>query len=150
MKIILIKDVPKVGQANTVVNVAPGYARNFLLPRRLAIPATPEALKELERKFKRLEEELAKEKTAKEEIKKKLESQEIPIQVEAGESGKLFGTVTSQNVSDSIRELTSIDVDKKNIELEEPIKTVGEHEVTVRLHPEVVARVKVKVEAEVK
>ncbi len=147
MKVILLQDVPKLGEANTVQNVAPGYARNFLLPRELATPATPEALKSLEKRRKKIEEKLAEEKSEKEDLKGKLESLTFSTKVEAGGSGKLFGAVTSQDIADLIREKSGVDIDKKNVDLPEPIKVLGEHEVSLELHPEVMAKVKILVEA---
>jgi len=147
MKVILIKDVSKLGEANSVVNVAPGYARNFLIPRDLAVPATDEALKTVEKKRKKTEELLAAEKGKKEEVKKQLESLSFSSKVEAGESGKLFGAVTSQDIADILREQANVAVDKRKVLLDDPIKSLGDHEVSIELHPEVVAKIKVTVEA---
>jgi len=147
MKIILTKDIDSLGKEGITIEVSNGYARNYLIPRRLAIPATKEAQKFYEKKRKKLEEKLTAQKAELEELAKKLESLELIIRVDAQESGKLFGSVTSSNIAEAIKEALGIEIDRRKIELPEHIKGVGAYEIPIKLHPDVICKVKFKVEA---
>ncbi len=144
MKVILLKDVAALGHAGDVREVKDGHARNYLLPRGLAAPATESSLRALEqtkaaagRREARFGEELNA-------LKGRLESLVVEVRARAGEDGKLFGSVTAQDVADAIQR-QGIDVSKKQIELEEPIKNTGFYKVPVRLHPKATAKVEVNV-----
>lgn len=142
MKVILIKDVNKLGKIGDEVTVKDGYARNFLLPRKEAIEATAGAVKVLEQKKGQA---VRKEKKHKEEcvaIAEKIASANCTISMEAGDEDKLFGAVTAEMISETLA-VDGINVDKRKIVLEEPIKAIGLYNVEVRLHPEVKAEVKV-------
>ncbi|HHZ01967.1 MAG TPA: 50S ribosomal protein L9 [Tissierellia bacterium] len=143
MKVILLEDIKNVGKKGDVINAKDGYARNFLFPKNLAIEATKENLKKLEYE-KKLKEE--KEKEIFEEAKvleQKLMEKVIVIKTRAGEKGKLFGTITTKEIAENLEEEHNISIDKKKFELDSPIKSLGEHYVKIKLHPKVVAKLKV-------
>ncbi|HLI79484.1 MAG TPA: 50S ribosomal protein L9 [Candidatus Binataceae bacterium] len=147
VQIILSEDVPNLGRTGDVVKVRPGYARNFLFPRKLAVEANPKSIKAFEH-HKRIA--LAKREVQKgeaSELKRKLEALVITIGAHAGEEGKLFGSVTNIDIERALRE-KGVSVERRKIHLEEPIKQLGEFTVPVRLQPEVEASLKVEVKAE--
>ncbi|AEI15767.1 50S ribosomal protein L9 [Flexistipes sinusarabici DSM 4947] len=147
MKVIFLKDVKGTAHEGDVKEVKDGYARNYLMPKGLVAPATEANLKKLEsRKDKIKAKEETKLSAAKEKAEK-LSSLEINLTMKAGEKGRLFGAVTSQDIADAISE-QGIDVDKKDIELKNPIKETGEHTVTIGLYKEAKADVKVNIKAE--
>jgi large subunit ribosomal protein L9 len=126
MKVVLLKD-------DKVVNVADGYARNYLIPKKLATLATKEAIRKMEERLKKKEELLAQDKKAAEELSQKIKDSEIIINVKAGDTGKLFGSITSADIVDKIKETLNIEVDKNNITLNEPIKNLGVYTITVEI-----------------
>jgi large subunit ribosomal protein L9 len=147
MNIILKQDVEKLGKAGDVVKVAPGYGRNYLIPRNFAIEATPGNIKvaEIERVAHARRDYREKEAAAL--VAREIIKITVTIQRKAGEGGVLYGSVTAIDIADFL--IThKIDIDKRKIHLDEPIKTLGEYEVPVRLHREVTVPVKVIVEAE--
>ena len=140
MKVILLADVKGKGKAGDVVKVSDGFARNMLFPKGLAKEATAGNLKNLEhQKEIRLAEEAANKKAA-EELSEKLASATVKISIKAGESGRLFGSITSADISAALK-----DIDKKKIHLDNPIKETGLKEVIIKLHPEVNSNLKVDV-----
>jgi len=145
MKVILLQDVKGTGKEGQLVEVSPGHARNFLLPRKLAVEATPANLAELEKKQKHEEIKRVKELGKASELAKKLEGQMIRIEAKVGEKGRLFGSVTNKEISEALEAQTGVIIDKRRIVLEEPIKTVGEKTVEVKLHPQVSAKLKVEI-----
>ncbi len=146
MKVILNKTVPKVGKEGDVVNVADGYARNFLFPRGLAILAEKNQIDALQKRHARMEAKTADQKAAAEGLKEKLDGKEIRIEAKVGASaGKLFGAVTSQDVADAIKSQLKVSLDKKQVALVQPIKRLGKHEVLLDLHRSVDAHVMVEV-----
>lgn len=147
MEVILREDVRTLGKAGQMVRVKPGYARNFLLPQGLAYEATPGNKKRIEAETRARSVRLAAEKDDAEAAQARLASALISFTRKAGEEGKLFGSITGQDVADALAAQGHA-VDKRKIELDHPIKTVGEHTVRVRLHPEVHADVRVTVVAE--
>ncbi len=147
MKVILLKDVRDIGTADTVKPVSDGYARNFLLPNKLAVEATKPALKALEERSKIKAANTEKEIAALKDIASKISGSEIAIAVDMGENGKLFGSVTHQDIAQKIKESFGVDIDKKKIVLDEPIKAAGTFNVPVKLGHEVIASVKVNVSA---
>jgi len=142
MDIILLQNVDKLGKEGDIVHVKDGYARNFILPRKLGIASTPEALKVLERKRKKKEEELEKVKTEAEAVSKKIASVSCTIPVEAGVEDKIFGAVTSDMVKNALKQ-EGIETDKRDITIKEPIKKLGVYKVDIKLHPEVTAELKI-------
>lgn len=147
MKLILKQDVEKLGKAGEVVTVAPGYARNYLIPRGIAVEATPGNLKAVEiEKLARARRD-QREKEAASLLAKELVKQVVTVRRKAGEGGTLYGSVTAIDVADYLM-THKIEIDKRKIQMEEPIKSVGEYYVPVRLHREVIVPIRVVVEAE--
>jgi len=146
MKVILNQTVPKVGKEGAVVNVADGFARNYLFPRGLAILADKKQIGALEKRNARVLERTAGQKSSAEELREKLHLQTVRIPGKVGkDSTKLFGAVTSQDVVDAIKTQLHFDIDKKQVALIEPIKRLGLHEVELDLHREVESRLLVDV-----
>ena len=147
IEVILREDVKTLGRAGEMVRVKPGYARNYLLPQGLAYEATEGNKKRIAAETRaRASREQAGRSEA-ERVAMTLSAVQLNLSGKAGEEGKLFGSITSQDVADALARQGHT-VDKRRIELEHPIKTVGEHAVTVRLHPEVHAELRVSVVAE--
>jgi large subunit ribosomal protein L9 len=143
MKVILLEDVKNVGKKGTIINAKDGYARNFLFPKNLAIEATDVNLRNLENAKKQKE---AKEKEILEEAKRleeKLMQITIVIKTKTGENGKLFGSITTKELAEILEKDHGFEFDKKKLELDDTIKSVGEYFVKVKLHPTVNAKVKV-------
>lgn len=147
VKLILVESIHSLGEAGELVSVKPGYARNFLLPQGKALLATESRVKELEHKKRIAQERAAKELNDLKAVKKQLEGLSIEIGARAGESGKLFGSVTAGQIAERIV-AAGLSVDKRRVSLVEPIKEVGEHKVKVKLHSELSAELRVKVVAE--
>lgn len=148
MQVILLKDVKGQGKAGQVVKVSDGYARNMLLPKKLAMEATDANIKALEKKKAEEEAQRAADKKAAEEIKAKVEAKTVTLKAKGGENGRLFGAVTSQDIADAIKNDLGIEVDKKKIDLSAPIKQAGITEVTLKLFPGIQAKCKVNVVTE--
>ena len=142
MQVILLQDVKALGKEGDTVKVKDGYARNFLLPKKLAMPSTPGAIKILEAKKKKREQELEKQKDTAEELAKKISEVSLTISMEAGVEDALFGTVTSDMIFHALQQ-EGINVDKKSITIPEPIKKLGVYNVEVKLHPEVKANLRI-------
>ncbi len=142
MKVILRKDHDKLGKLGDVVDVKDGYARNYLLPRNVAFMANAGNLRALEEEKKQHVERKAKEQHQAEKIASELEKLSITLKMKVGEDEKLFGAVTSQMIADAIQE-KGMSVDKRIIELDEPIKALGIYTVNVKLHTNVAGKVKV-------
>jgi large subunit ribosomal protein L9 len=146
MEIILIQDVANLGYKNDIVKVRDGYGRNYLLPNKLAIIANESNRKQLAENLKQQAHKLAKLLADAQALAEKLAAVVITVPVKANEDGKIFGTVTTQQIADALK-AQEIEVDKKVITVE-PIKQVGEYEATARLHREVKAVIKINVVAE--
>jgi len=146
MKIILNEEVENLGKAGDLVTVANGYGRNYLLPRGLAVLATPKNVKQLDHQKKVVADRQAKVVGGLSKVKEAIDRVSITITAQVGEEGKLFGSVTTTDLAEALAR-EGIQVDRKKILLAEPIKHVGETDVEVRLHPEVIARFKVSVAA---
>ncbi|MBR3719825.1 MAG: 50S ribosomal protein L9 [Firmicutes bacterium] len=148
MQVILLKDVKGQGKAGQVVKVSDGYARNMLLPKKLAMEATPANMKILEKQRAQIEAQRAIDKQVAEDIKAKVESKTVKVVTKAGENGRLFGAITSKDIADAIQKEFLVELDKKKIDLDAPIKQVGITEVTLKLFPGVAAKCKVDVQTE--
>lgn len=146
MEIILTENVEGLGTIGDVVKVKPGYGRNYLVPRGLAVEANPRNVKELEHRKRQLERKLQKLTQAAELVKQKVESVSCVLSHRAGEEGKLFGSVTSMELESKLAE-AGVEIDRKKIQLAEPIKALGEYEVPIKLDAGVVATLKVSVVA---
>jgi large subunit ribosomal protein L9 len=141
MKVVLKQDIDKLGIAGDIVEVADGYGRNYLLPRGLAIKATASAEKAAEHIKKAKGKKIQEEKTNLEELAKKLSELSLTIPVQVGEDEKMYGSVTSIDIANMLKQ-EGIEIDKKKIALKEPIKKLGIFNIQIKLHPEVTAEVK--------
>ena len=150
MKVILLCDVKGTGKKDDVLNVSDGFARNYLFPRKWAVEATPGAVKEIERK-RANEERLERERReAAQKLADSLRGKVITLKVKCGSQGRLYGSITSQEIAAALKEQHGVDVDKRKIELEEPVKAVGQVLATVRLAAGVSTRMIVNIVAEEK
>ncbi len=147
IEVILREDVKTLGRAGAMVRVKPGYARNYLLPQGLAYEATEGNKKRIAAESKARASRDQAEKTEAQQVAATLNAVTLNLSGKAGEEGKLFGSITSQDIADALARAGHT-VDKRRIELEHPIKTIGEHAVTIRLHSEVHAQLRVTVVAE--
>ena len=147
MEVILREDIEKLGHRGEVVKVAPGYARNFLLPKKLAVAATSANKKIVEQERDAYLRREAKAKGEAEDLGRMLSSVVITITQRAGEEGHLFGSVTAKDIADAL-ERQNYTIDRRKIQLDDPIKNTGEYKVPVRLHREVTAEIAVNVVAE--
>ena len=148
MQVILLKDVKGQGKAGEIVKVSDGFARNMLFPKKLAMEATPANMKILEKKRAQIEAQRAIDKQVAEDIKAKIESKTVKVVSKAGENGRLFGAITSKDIADAIQKEFLVELDKKKIDLDAPIKQVGPAVVTLKLFPGVTAKCRVDVEVE--
>jgi large subunit ribosomal protein L9 len=144
MKVILLDDVAKVGRRGEVRDVSDGFARNFLIPKKLALTATPGNLKGLDHIKRQQEAKAGRIKSDADGLRERIEALVLEVRRQASEEGKLFGSVTSQDVAEFL-EGQGIKIERRRIHLDEPIKTLGESAVAVRLHPEVSAQLRVSV-----
>lgn len=147
MRVILFQSVANLGMAGQIVEVKPGYFRNYLEPRGLALRETPGAVRLLASKKRKIEQILLKEKSQAEEARNILTGIELTFTLKAGEQGRLFGSVTNKDIAEALKE-KGIEVDRHKIELPEAIKTLGRHIARVRLHTEVIAELPFTVERE--
>ena len=145
MVVILLKDVKGTGKAGEVVKVSDGYARNRLIPKGLAKEATEGNIRNLEKQKEIADEKRAEQKAAAQKQAEKINEITLTIRSKGGESGRLFGSITSKDIADALQEQENIKVDKKKIVLDSPIKQTGSSEVTVKLFPEVTAVLKINV-----
>ena len=146
VKLILREDIPKLGDAGDLVSVKPGFARNYLLPKGLASIATEARVKELEHHRRIITANQAKLLKDLQGTERTIQAMDLSFEAQAGEAGKLFGSITAANIADRIKE-QGVEVDRRKVQLREPIKEVGEHEVSIRLHKELTVSVKVSVTA---
>jgi len=142
MKVILRQNIESLGQIGDVVEVKPGYANNYLIPRQFAYIALAGSVKALEEEKKNLAKRKQKELQGAEKLAADLEKVSITIPVQVGEEDKIFGSVTTQMIGDALTE-KGFDIDKRKIEIEEPIKSLGIYSVGIKLHPNVTAKIKV-------
>jgi large subunit ribosomal protein L9 len=147
MEIILKENVEQLGRAGEIVKVKPGYARNFLIPKKMAVPANPGNIKVIEQMRQAGAKRDFREKSSAELVARALTQITVEITRKSGESGSLFGSVTGIDIAESLAH-HNIEIDKRKILLDEPIKSIGEHFVPVRLHREVTVQIKVVVQAE--
>ena len=148
MKVILLQDVKGTGKKNQLVNVSDGYARNFLFTKKLAVEATTDNLQKLKEFNASQDLKKQKEIEAAKELAKKIEEIQIIIKAKSGETGKIFGGITSANISEELKKQHNINVDKKKIMLDEPIKLLGNYTVNMKLYEGINAKLKVNVEKE--
>ncbi len=147
MKVILMQDIPGTGRKDQIVSVSDGYARNYLFPRGWAREASDSSVREIERKNESGRRQEFERRQAAESLAAALNGKIIALKAKCGEKGRLYGSVTGQEIADALLSQHGVTVDKRKIELAEPIRTVGETEATVWLHPGLSARMKVLVTA---
>lgn len=148
MKIVLLENVKKLGKKDEVIEVADGYARNVIIAKGLGVEATPSNLNNLKLKSKNEERKEENEQKKANEDKKVIETKDINLKIKAGANGRTFGSITSKEIADGIKSQIGLDIDKRDVELAEPIKNTGVHHVKVKLHKDIYATVKVVVTEE--
>lgn len=145
MKVILLKDEKKLGKKGEVIEASEGYARNYLLPKKIGIEATAQNLNDL-KLHKNKEDKIAREQLeAAKELAARIEEKAVVIKMKAGEGGRVFGAVSSKEIAQEYKNQNQIDLDKKKIQLQDSIKSFGTYEVPVKLHPQVTGKLIVKV-----
>ena len=145
MEIVLLEDVKALGKKGQIVKVNDGYARNFILPKKLGVEATSKNLNDLKLQKANAAKVAAEQLAAAKELAEKIKAVSVTLKMKAGEGGKAFGSVSSKEIAAAAAEQLNLDIDKKKLVLPEPIKTVGNHEVPVKLHKDVTAKLTVKV-----
>jgi large subunit ribosomal protein L9 len=145
MKVILLQDIRGIGKKGQVIDTTDGHARNYLIPRKLAVEATAHHLNEIEAKKKAELHRQTSELEAAQALGKSLSQAKIEVSVKTGENGRLFGSVTNKEIASALSARTGLAIDKRKIVLDEPIKTVGDKQVEVKLHAQVSARITVSV-----
>ena len=147
MQIILLEDVKALGKKGEIVNVSDGYARNFILPKKVGLEATPKNLNDLKLQKAaqaKKEQEILEQA---QQLKKELEEKSIQLKIKAGEGGRTFGSVSTKEIAVALKEQLGYDIDKKKLQLNDPIKNMGTYTVPVKLHPKVTAELKVRVDS---
>lgn len=148
MKVILLQDVKSLGKKGEIVNVNDGYARNFILPKKLGLEANGKNMNDLKLQ-KNNEAKVAKEHLeAAKELAKQLEAGKVEVAIKVGEGGKAFGSVSNKEIAAEVKKQLGLEIDKKKVQLKDALKTLGTHKVPVKLHPEVTAEVTVEVKEE--
>ena len=145
MDIVLLEDVKSLGKKGQVVKVNDGYARNFFLPKKLGVEATPKNLNELKLQKANAEKIAAQQLADAKALAEQLEKLSVTVSMKAGEGGRAFGSVSGKEISKAIKDQLKMDIDKKKFLLPEPLKTFGTHEVPIKLHKDVTAKLAVKV-----
>ncbi len=148
MKVLLLRDVPNLGQAGEVKEVADGYARNYLIPKGLATPATEGLIRHAVETRQAAEQRRIRQLTSAREVAARLQGAVVTIRARAGQGDRLYGSITSQQIAEAIAQQLGVEVDRRRIELDVPIRSLGTHPVRVRLGPEIAAQVQVVVERE--
>lgn len=144
MKVILKDDVKNVGNMGDIVKVADGYARNYLVPRGLAVEASTKNIKSIEHEKRIIQEKAKKIKSSAQDLSDRISKLTLVMKANAGEEGKLFGSVTTMDIAEALKK-EGFEIDKKKISLDEPIKRLGDHTVNVKIHPEITTNVTVQV-----
>lgn len=149
MKVILKKDIVNIGDENEIINVSEGFGRNFLLPKKLAIVASSSAIAERERNKKKIEKKANEKKEEMKKVAENIAGKTLEITTDAGESGKLFGSVTAHDIAVAIKKDLGIEIDKRKIALKEHIKAAGEYTFTIKLFKDVEVEMHLKVIASI-
>ncbi len=147
MKVLFLKEVPGAAQAGEVKEVAPGYARNFLLPKKLAIAADDRLIEQIRQREEATRRRAEKALNEARELSARLRKLTVTIYAKTGEAGRLFGSVTNADIAQQLRREAGVEIDKRKITVEPPIKSLGPHEVEIELHPEVTETLRVVVAA---
>lgn len=143
MKVILLEDVKSLGKKGEIVNVSDGYARNMILPKKLGLEATPKNLNDLKLQKANAEKVAQEIFEAAQAFAKELETKEVIVTLKVGEGGKTFGSISTKEISEAAKKQLSLDIDKKKLQLPNPIRNLGVTQVPVRLHPKVTGSLKV-------
>lgn len=146
MKVILLEDVKSLGKKGAVVDVSDGYAKNFVLPKKLGLEATSKNLNDLKLKKANEEKKAQEQLDAAKNFSAELEKKEVILSIKSGEGGKTFGSISTKEIAEAARVQCGMEIDKKKIQLPEAIKSLGAYEVSVKLHPKVTGKLKVKVQ----
>lgn len=145
MEIVLLEDVKSLGKKGQIVKVSDGYARNFVLPKKLGVEATPKNLNDLKLQKANAEKVAAEQLAAAKALAEKIGEMSVTLKMKAGEGGRAFGSVSGKEIAAAAKEQLGLDIDKKKMVLPDPIKTFGTHEVPIKLHKEVTGKLAVKV-----
>ncbi len=145
MEVVLLEDVKALGKKGQIVKVNDGYARNYILPKKLGVEANAKNLNDLKLQKAHADKMAAEQLAAAKELAARLESVKVTLAVKSGEGGKVFGSVSSKEIAAAVKEQCSLELDKKKIQIQEPIRTLGVHEVSVKLHRDVTAKLRVQV-----
>ena len=145
MKIILLEDVKTLGKKGDIVNVSDGYARNAILPKKLGVEATAKNLNDLKLQNQHADKVAAENLQKAKELAREVEQQKVVIKIKSGDGGKIFGSVSTKEIAQAAKEQTGLDLDKKKMQLTDPIKALGTYEVPVKLHPQVTTKLTVQV-----
>lgn len=148
MKVILLQDVKSLGKKGEVVNVSDGYARNMILPKKLGVEATGKNLNDLKLQNQHAEKVAQENYEAAVKLAEEIRDKQVTVKIKAGEGGRIFGSVSSKEIAVAAGEQLNLELDKKKMQLSEGLKSLGIHEVPIKLHPKVTTTLKVKVEAE--
>lgn len=149
MKVILLEDVKSLGKKGEVVNVSDGYARNMILPKKLGVEATSKNMNDLKLQNQHADKVAKENLEAAKALAEEISTKEVTVKIKTGEGGKTFGSVSSKEISAAAKQQLNLELDKKKMQLEDGgLKTLGVHEVTIKLHPKVTATLKVKVTEE--
>ncbi|MCQ2770805.1 MAG: 50S ribosomal protein L9 [Clostridia bacterium] len=145
MKVVLLQDVKSIGKQGEIINTSDGYARNFLFPKKLAVEATSQVMTELKGKDDSHRHQIEVETANAKEVAKKLESIVVKIKMSAGADGKIYGSVTAKDIAENLKAQAGIDVDKRKINIPDPIKSFGTYSLEVKLYTDVVGKITVVV-----
>lgn len=148
MKVILLEDVKSLGKKSEIVNVNDGYARNFILPKKLGVEATGKNMNDLKLQKNNAAKVAKEQLESAKELAAKLAAGKVELVIKVGEGGRTFGSVSSKEIAAAVKDQMGLEIDKKKIQLKEAIKSLGTHPVSVKLHPEVTAELKVVVKEE--
>ncbi len=148
MKVILLQDVKSLGKKGEIVNVSDGYARNALLPKKLGVEATGKNLNDLKLQNQHADKVAQENLEHAQELAKTIEQQKVILKVKTGEGGRLFGSVSTKEIAQEAKAQTGLELDKKKMQMGEPIKALGTYEIPVKLHPKVTAKLSVQVTEE--
>ena len=145
MKVILLEDVKSLGKKGELVNVSDGYARNYVLPKKLGVEATPANMNDLKLQRQNADKVAQEQLETAKQLAETLEAKEVVVRMRSGEGGRAFGSVSSKEIASAAKEQCGLELDKKKIQLPEAIKALGVYEVSIKLHPKVTGRLRVKV-----
>lgn len=145
MQVILLEDVKTLGKKGDIVNVSDGYARNFVLPKKLGVEANAQNKNDLKLQKANADKVAAEQLAAAKDLAQLLETKEVTVKIKSGEGGRTFGSVSTKEIAKAAKEQCDLELDKKKIQLSEPLKALGAYEVGIKLHPKVTGKLKVKV-----